>query len=90
MKIHYTIRIFGKVQKVGFRYHAYVNAIRNNISGLVRNEEDGSLYIEAEGTPEELDKYLKWCQTGPSWAVVDRVDVRKAPLSNYIEFVIQH
>lgn len=90
MQVHYTIRIFGKVQKVGFRYHAYVNAIRNNINGLVRNEADGTVYIEAEGNLEDLENYLKWCQNGPQWATIDRVDVRKAPLNNHTEFVIQH
>lgn len=90
MTIHYSIKIYGKVQKVGFRYNAYVNAIRNNVNGFVSNEDDGSVHIEAEGTIDELEAFLNWCHKGPPWAVIDRVEARKAPLMHYTEFVIQH
>jgi acylphosphatase len=67
-----------------------VNAIRNNINGFVRNDPDGTVFIEAEGNIDDLENYLKWCQNGPQWANIDRVDVRKSPLNNHTEFVIQH
>ncbi len=47
------IKIYGDVQGVNFRFEAKLTADKLGVKGFVRNEADGSVYIEAEG--EEKD-----------------------------------
>ncbi|MFB6307312.1 MAG: acylphosphatase, partial [Flavobacteriales bacterium] len=53
---HKDIRVRGKVQGVFYRATMVENAMRWGIKGFVRNETDGSVYIEAEGDEEALEK----------------------------------
>jgi len=72
MKKHVNIRVTGRVQNVGFRLAAQKAASERHVSGFVRNEPDGSVYIEAEGDDDDVDNFIKWCHHGPSWARVRR------------------
>ena len=47
------INVTGRVQGVGFRYTTYQLAIEIGLTGTVKNEDDGSVTIEAVGTKEE-------------------------------------
>jgi acylphosphatase len=69
------IKVYGRVQGVGFRYHTMQVALSSNISGYVKNMHDGSVYIEARGPDEELDLFIEWCRNGPKWAFVESVEV---------------
>jgi acylphosphatase len=90
LKKHYNINVSGWVQGVGFRYSAMSVARDHGISGFVRNEPDGSVYIEAEGKPEELDQFLQWCYKGPGFGRIDRVVFHEAPMRNFESFTIKH
>ncbi|MCX6273219.1 MAG: acylphosphatase [Bacteroidetes bacterium] len=90
MTSHYTIIVTGQVQKIGFRFHANLEAIRSNLRGFIRNESDGTVYIEAEGDEDNLRHFIKWCHEGPKNAVIQKVDIKKGPLAGYHEFVIRH
>lgn len=72
---HISIRITGKVQGVFFRAAAKEQAEGLNITGFVRNEPDGSVYLEAEGEEIMLEQLTEWCAQGPPRARVDRIDV---------------
>ncbi len=69
-----VIKIFGRVQGVGFRYAALDEARKLGIKVSPRNEEDGSVRIEAEGDEAALKKFLAWCKHGPAFAKVERVE----------------
>ena len=71
MIIH--IRIFGRVQGVGFRAWAVRQADELSLSGWVRNRIDGSVEIMADGPVSKTDEFLIRCQKGPLLARVDRV-----------------
>lgn len=71
-----AVKIYGRVQGVGFRYAAAEEAGKLGIALLAaRNEPDGSVYIEAEGEEAALQKFLAWCRRGPRGAKVERVDL---------------
>ena len=47
--VHINIHITGRVQGVNFRTYTKEKAEELGILGFVRNETDGSVYLEAEG-----------------------------------------
>lgn len=85
---HVNIRIFGLVQGVFFRVSAKEMAEKLNIKGFARNESDNSVYIEAEGEENELNKFMAWCQEGPVMSQVDKVGQTEGSLQNFLDFKI--
>ncbi|MEI6650671.1 MAG: acylphosphatase [Candidatus Moraniibacteriota bacterium] len=69
------MRIYGRVQGVGFRSLARREALTLSLSGFVRNENDGSLIIEIEGDRASVDSFVEWAKRGPSRAQVERVEI---------------
>lgn len=49
---------YGEVQGVGFRYKATQVARELKLTGFVRNESDGSVYMEVQGIEEKIDMLL--------------------------------
>lgn len=72
--VRYRIRVKGKVQGVFYRSTAQAKAKELGLSGWVKNEEDGSVLIEAEGEEQKLLKLVDWCKEGPGAAVVNDVE----------------
>ena len=89
MKTGYAIRVTGKVQNVGFRFYTARTAQEFNISGFVKNNPDGSVYIEAEGEADMLEAFTEWCKRGPQWARVDRFDIQEQPVMGFEGFRIK-
>ena len=83
-----SIRIGGKVQGVFFRASAKRMADQLGVSGIVRNEPDGSVYIEAEAKAEILDQFVDWCRRGPSGAQVMTFVISHLPEKGYVGFQI--
>ena len=90
MKKHYNITITGKVQGVGFRYNTMLLSKKLNILGFVRNQTDGTVYIEAEAEQTVLDEFIKLCQTSPPYATVRKVDFSESNIQNFKNFEIRH
>jgi acylphosphatase len=83
---HLNITITGKVQSVYYRASTKQKADELGVKGFVRNQPDGSVYIEAEATPELLKKFLAWCHQGPERAQVINVETTSAALQNFEAF----
>lgn len=86
---HRLLHIRGHVQGVFYRQSARTEAARLGLTGYARNNPDGTVTIEAEGTPEALDALVAWCQQGPPVARVEEVEVSAGPVQGYAEFVVQ-
>ena len=89
-KTHYSIRVKGRVQGVGYRYSTVREARKHDIKGYVKNQPDGSVAIEAEGTEEQLDTFLLWCRKGPGTGYVESVDFYQLPPAGFKEFRIEY
>ena len=72
-------RVCGQVQGVGYRFYARQMARRLNLQGYVRNREDRSVEVIAEGEKRALDQFLAQLKQGPSAASVERVDAKWLP-----------
>ncbi len=83
---HLNIKISGLVHGVFFRVSAKDEAEVLGLTGFARNEKDGTVYIEAEGEEESLDKFLKWCHDGPEAAQVEKVEETEGTIKNFKEF----
>ncbi|MCS7104857.1 MAG: acylphosphatase [Thermofilaceae archaeon] len=69
------IFVEGMVQGVGFRYSMQRIARRLGVKGWVKNLRDGRVEAVLEGPRERVEELIEWAKRGPSWAVVDRVEV---------------
>lgn len=86
---HLVIKISGRVQGVGFRTSAKIKAMELGIFGFARNEPDETVYIEAEGEKEDLEKFLDWCKKGPFFGRVNKVEYEyDSKLINFKNFGI--
>ncbi|MDX5482108.1 MAG: acylphosphatase [Hymenobacteraceae bacterium] len=72
-----AIRVHGKVQGVFFRASTQEKAEELGLSGFVKNEDDGTVYLEAEGDSEALQKLEQWAHEGPRHAKVQKVEVEE-------------
>jgi len=86
----YKIRVTGRVQGVGFRQACLREARYRGLSGFVKNLSDGSVYIEAEGNPEQLNELVAWCQKGPGYGSVEEVTVEHHPPQNFNSFIVRY
>ena len=81
--------IRGKVQGVFFRASTKDKAKQLGLKGFVRNRQDGSVEVIADGHEKELTKLIDWCQTGPDQAHVDFVEQDWQPyISEFEDFTI--
>ena len=74
MAIRRFYRIFGRVQGVGFRYTAYYAARQAGCTGYVRNEYDGSVTMEIQGSPEAIDYVFQEINKS-RWIRISHMDV---------------
>ena len=73
-RLHAVVR--GDVQGVGFRYFVQRKAQQLGLRGWVRNNDDGSVELVAEGERDPLEHLKRAVEEGPRMARVDRVDAR--------------
>ena len=71
------VRIRGMVQGVCFRAFARDAAIKEGVTGWVRNLWDGSVEALFEGDADKVERMIVWCHQGSPYGFVDQVDVKE-------------
>lgn len=66
--------VYGRVQGVGFRYFTWREALRLNLNGWVKNQNDGSVAILVQGSLTQLEIFQKWLQQGPKTAQITHIE----------------
>lgn len=84
--IHKNITIKGRVQGVFFRASACRMAEQLGVGGIVKNNPDGSVYAEAEGTAGAVRQFIDWCSEGPKAAHVTSLEVTEGKIQHYEYF----
>jgi acylphosphatase len=69
------LKIHGLVQGMGYRYWSSQEAQKRGFTGYVRNCDDGSVEIVAEGKEKDLKDFIQWCYNGVGTAQVTKIDV---------------
>ncbi len=77
-KVRRHIVFTGRVQGVGFRYRASYVARAREVTGWVKNNWDGSVEMEAQGTEDAIDKMLAALQQD-RFIRIDYMDVKNIP-----------
>jgi acylphosphatase len=85
-----SIHITGRVQGVFFRREAQREGLKLGLSGFVRNEDDGSVYAEAEGSETNIGAFIRWCRRGPENARVENVKTEEMSLEGGEGFVVRY
>ena len=84
------IRVWGRVQGVGFRFFTQQLAIQLDLCGTVQNKMDGSVFAVAQGEEKAVACFIEKVKTSTSpYGRVDRYEeseVKDAPV--YTKFQI--
>ncbi len=68
------VTVRGRVQGVGFRWHARRRAQQLGVTGWVRNTSSGSVEAHVEGEREGVELLLDWLWVGPPSARVSELE----------------
>jgi DNA ligase D-like protein (predicted 3'-phosphoesterase) len=79
----------GKVQGIGFRDVTMREAHRLGVMGWVRNEDDGSVLVHAEGPEQAVEELVAFLREGPSGAQVADVEVEGLKVEGHEQFAIR-
>lgn len=82
-----TVR--GRVQGVGFREAAVQVARAAGVHGWVRNQDDGTVLVHAEGHPQSLEMLVTFLGAGPDAADVKDVDLVGAKVEGHEQFAVR-
>lgn len=72
----YYIIVSGTVQGVGFRYFVYYTAKLLNLTGWVRNCENGDVEMEVQGNEENLSAFIDRIKKGNGFSSIEDIAVK--------------
>src|SRR6476646_5904847 len=81
--------IHGEVQAVGFRDAALRRAQQLEVLGWVRNEDDGSVLVHAEGPGQRVDELIAFLREGPPAARVAELAIESVKVEVHEQFAIR-
>jgi acylphosphatase len=74
--IRRRVRVSGRVQGVFFRDSTRQRAQAHGVAGWIANCRDGAVEAVLEGSPEAVERVVRFMSTGPPEAAVEHVDVK--------------
>ncbi len=87
--VHYNITVKGKVQGVRYRASAQAKAHELDLTGFIRNLNNGNVYIEAEGKLDNLSAFMDWCYIGSPRAKVIEVNSEESDFKDFKTFEVR-
>ena len=82
MDIGANIVVSGEVQGVGYRYYVWDQAMHLRLKGFVKNNKDGTVEIEVEGTSFLINEFLKRLKVGSRTSKIDDIKVKRKEYKN--------
>ncbi len=79
----------GAVQGVGFRDAARRRAEELGVAGWVRNADDGTVAVHAEGPAAAVEALIGFLKRGPAAAAVDHVAIEQVPVEGHEQFAVR-
>ncbi len=81
--------VAGAVQGVGFRDATRRRAQELGVSGWVRNADDGTVAVHAEGPPTAVEALSDYLRRGPRGAAVEDVAIETVGVEGHEQFAIR-
>jgi acylphosphatase len=81
--------VSGEVQGVGFREATLEQARSLSVMGWVRNGEDGTVLVHAEGSGRALEQLAGFLHEGPTLARVSNVAIERVAVEGHEQFAIR-
>jgi DNA ligase D-like protein (predicted 3'-phosphoesterase) len=79
----------GRVQGIGYREATVREADRLGVMGWVRNEDDGSVRVHAEGAEQAVEELLAFLREGSAGARVTDLEVESLKAEGHEQFAIR-
>ncbi len=74
------VRATGRVQGVGFRYFAYMEAVHLGVTGYAYNQSDGSVELELQGRTSAVAALLMKIRKGNGFMRVEDLEIQEIPV----------
>ena len=87
--IRRRVVVHGRVQGVFFRGSVHERARAHGVSGWVANRPDGTLEAVLEGSRAAVERMVRFCETGPPRARVERIEVSAEPPEGVSGFAVR-
>jgi acylphosphatase len=87
---HFEIKVFGRVQGVGFRYAARNQARSLNLKGWVENCPDGSVRSAVQGDENACRSYIQWCKNGTGYSWTERLEISEKEPQSFKSFAVHY
>ena len=78
----YHMIVEGRVQGVGFRSFCMQQARTYNLTGSVRNRENGMVEIFAQGEENDLVQFIHKIREGNRWIRVDDISIKETAVDS--------
>jgi acylphosphatase len=89
IRVHIWVK--GRVQGVGFRAHVEYNALQIDVAGWVRNIGWDTVETVAEGTREQIDRFIEIVKRGPPASRVNEARVEyESPTGHLNGFTVKY
>jgi DNA ligase D-like protein (predicted 3'-phosphoesterase) len=88
-KIAMRVAVSGLVQGVGFRDATVHEAREHDVLGWVRNADDGTVLVHAEGLPVAVERLVEFLRQGPHGASVEAAEVEPAKVEGHEQFAVR-
>jgi acylphosphatase len=75
----FHIIVSGRVQGVGFRSFTHYEAIKRQLTGWVRNNDDGTVELEVQGDDEILSSFMEKLRQGTPFSRVSGLETTEIP-----------
>jgi len=75
LRVRAHVYVSGRVQGVFFRNETQDEAIRQGVTGWVRNLPDGRVEAVFEGEKDKVERLVEFCRLGPHGARITHIEV---------------
>lgn len=86
----YHFIVSGRVQGVGYRFTAYLNAKKLGLVGYVKNLDNGNVEVFAQGNENLIEDFRKYLKLGSFMSKVDLIKEDIIERESFEEFQIKY
>ncbi|OGC56132.1 hypothetical protein A2797_02125 [candidate division WWE3 bacterium RIFCSPHIGHO2_01_FULL_48_15] len=84
------LKIYGKVQNIGYRFFIHRKAAACGLTGWVCNCNSTGVEAVFEGEKEKVEECVAACRKGPRFSKIEKVDLEwQEPTGEFKSFVVR-